>query len=50
MDALFLKSIVLSSFNTAKVDNFSCMFFGCTSLKKENIKVNDSGKKILEQL
>ncbi len=37
-----LKSIDLSSFNTSKVKNFDLdnIFSNCTSLKKENIKLN----------
>ena len=34
-----LKSIDLSSFNTTNVNNMSYIFSGCTSLKKENIKM-----------
>ena len=45
-----LISIDLSSFNTAKVNNIYDMFRGCSSLKKENIKINESESKILNQL
>ena len=45
-----LKSIDLSSFNTSNVNDMSDMFSYCSSLKKENIKVNESGKIILDEL
>ena len=43
-----LKSIDLSSFNTSNVNDMSCMLFKCSSLKKENIKINESEKRILD--
>ena len=49
-DCSSLKSIDLSSFNTTNVNNMSYMFFGCSSLKKENVKFNKSESKILSQL
>ena len=45
-----LQSINLSSFNTTNVENMSSMFFGCSSLKKENVKINNYGKRILDKL
>ena len=45
-----LQSIDLSSFNTTNVKNMSSMFFQCSSLKKENVKISSYGKKILDQL
>ena len=43
-----LTNIDLSNFNTQNVTNMSEMFFGCSSLKKQNVLTND--KKILEKL
>ena len=45
-----LQSIDLSSFNTINVNNMDWMFYGCSSLKKENVKINKSESKILSQL
>jgi len=45
-----LESIDLSSFNTSNVNDMSCMFYDCFSLKKENIKINESDKRILDEL
>jgi surface protein len=45
-----LISIDLSSFNTTNVNNMGYMFYGCSSLKKENVKINKSESKILSQL
>ena len=45
-----LKSIDLSSFNTTNVNNMSGMFYECSSLKKENIKFNNSDKKLLNEI
>jgi len=47
-DCSSLESIDLSSFNTSNVNDMSCMFFKCSSLKKENIKIKESEKKILD--
>ena len=44
-----LKSIDLSSFNTINVNNMLFMFSNCDSLKKENIKINNKDKKLLDQ-
>ena len=40
--------IDLSSFDTTNANNMKYMFSGCTSLKKEIIKVNKNEEKILE--
>ena len=45
-----LQSINLSSFNTNNVKYMSRMFEGCFSLKKENVKISNYGKKILDEL
>ena len=45
-----LKSIDLFSFDASNVHNMIYMFGGCSSLKKENVKINKAGKKILSQL
>ena len=45
-----LKSIDLSSFNTSNVNDMSFMFSFCSSLKKENIKINETEKRILDKL
>ena len=45
-----LKSLDLSSFNTTNVNNMAYMFNRCSSLKKENVKINKSESKILNQL
>ena len=45
-----LISIDLSSFNTTNVNNMIFMFSGCSSLKKEKVKINKSESKILSQL
>ena len=44
-----LESIDLSSFNTNNVINMSYMFSNCKSLKKENIKINENNKNILDE-
>ncbi len=48
-DCSSLKSLDLSSFNTINVNNMSGMFYGCESLKKENLKVSNKEKQILEE-
>ena len=45
-----LESIDLSSFNAINVEDMDFMFSECSSLKKENIKINPSQTKILDQL
>ena len=45
-----LKSIDLSSFNTTNVNNMWSMFYGCSSLKKENVKINKTDKKLLNEI
>ena len=45
-----LQSINLSSFNTTNVKDMSEMFYGCSSLKKENVKIGSYGEKILNKL
>ena len=45
-----LRSIDLSSFNTTNVEDMTWMFFGCSSLKKENVKISNYGKRILDEL
>ena len=45
-----LQSIDLSSFNTSNVKDMRSMFDGCSSLKKENVKIKDSEKRILDKL
>ena len=49
-DCSSLVSIDLSSFNTSNVNDMNCMFFKCSLLKKENIKINESEKRILDEL
>ena len=49
-DCSSLISIDLSSFNTTNVKNMGWMFHGCSSLKKEDVKINKSESKILSQL
>ena len=49
-DCSSLNSIDLSSFNTTNVNDMSDMFAGCSSLKKENIKIKNKNDKILNQL
>ena len=44
-----LKSIDLSSFNTSNVKVMDFMFDNCSSLKKENIKINNNEKNILKK-
>ena len=43
-----LNNLDLSNFNTQNVIDMSCMFEGCSSLKKNNVITNDN--KILELL
>ena len=45
-----LLSIDLSSFNTTNINNMADIFYRCLSLKKENIKINNYGKKIMDYL
>ena len=45
-----LQSINLSSFNTTNVEDMSYMFRGCSSLTKENVKINNYGKKIMSEI
>ena len=44
-----LESIDLSSFNTNNVNDMICIFSGCSTLKKDNVRVNKFEKKILSQ-
>ena len=44
-----LQSIDLSSFNTINVKYMFNMFSGCPSLKKENVKISEYGKKLLDE-
>ena len=44
-----LHSIDLSSFNTTNAENMNGMFDGCYSLKKENVKISEYGKKLLDE-
>ena len=44
-----LQSINLTSFNTTNVENMYQMFYGCSSLKKENVKISNYGKKLLNE-
>ena len=48
-DCKSLESIDLSSFNTNNNINMKSMFDGCDSLQKENIRINENGKKILDE-
>ena len=45
-----LESLDLSSFNTTNVNNMDYMFYGCSSLKKENVKINKNGGKIMDEI
>ena len=45
-----LKSIDLSSFNTTNVKYMPGMFYGCSSLKRENIRINNKDVKLLSQI
>ena len=45
-----LQSINLSSFNTTNVEYMYGMFEGCSSLKKENVKISNYGKRILDEI
>ena len=45
-----LEYLDLSSFNATNVNNMSSIFKGCSSLKKDNLKINDYGIKILNEL
>ena len=42
-----LQSIDLSSFDTTNVKDTRGMFSFCSSLKKENVKISEYGKKLL---
>ena len=44
-----LQSIDLSSFNTTNVKDMRSMFFGCSSLKKKNVKISECGKKLFDE-
>ena len=44
-----LESIDLSSFITTNVNDMSQMFYHCSLLKKENIKINNKGGKIISE-
>jgi len=44
-----LQSIDLSSFNTTNVKEMGLMFSDCSSLKKENVKISEYGKKLLDE-
>jgi len=46
-DCSSLKSIDLSSFNSSNINNLRGMIYKCPYLKKENIKFNNSDKKLL---
>ena len=48
-DCSSLISLDLSSFNTINVKDMSFMFYCCESLKKENLKVSNKEKQILEE-
>ena len=45
-----LKSIDFSSFDSSNVKNTGFMFWNCSCLKKENVKIKDTEKKILDEL
>ena len=45
-----LKSLDLSSFNTTNVNDMKSMFHGCSSLKKENVKISKNGGKLKEAI
>ena len=45
-----LKSIDLSSFNTNNVTDMSHIFCECSSLKRDNIIINNENDKLLEQI
>ena len=46
-----LKSIDLSSFNTSNVNNMNSMFSGCSSLKKDSIKIKSiKNDKLLKEI
>ena len=47
---LSLETLDLSSFNTTNVKDTSYIFLSCSSLKKENVKINESESKILNRL
>ena len=42
-DCNALTNINLSNFNTQNVTNMTCMFYECSSLRKENIITKDNG-------
>ena len=48
-DCSSLISLNFSNFNTNNVNNMSYMFCDCSSLKKENVKISNYGKKILDE-
>ena len=55
MEAMFynyssLESIDLSSFNTSNVIDMTLMFSNCSSLKKDNIILNNKDDKIIKQI
>jgi len=45
-----LKKLNLSSFDITNVKDMTNIFYGCSSLKKNNIKINNSSKKLLDKL
>ena len=45
-----LKSLDLSSFDTTNVNNMDDMFWNCSSLKKENVKISKNGGKIMDEI
>jgi surface protein len=44
-----LKLLDLSSFDSTNVSNMILMFSYCSSLKKENVKISNNGKRILDE-
>ena len=45
-----LISIDLSSFNVTNVNEMRNMLAGCSSLKKENVKISKNGGKIMDEI
>jgi surface protein len=45
-----LKKLNLSSFDITNVKDMTNIFYGCSSLKKNSIKINNSSKKLLGEL